>query len=192
MNKKEITEFFDNCASWWDNDIIRNEELILKILDNAKVTLGIDVLDVACGTGVLLSDYKKRNVKSVTGIDISPKMAEIAQRKFPEFNIFCGDAEFYSFDKQFDVVMIYNAFPHFVNRDSLISNLSRCTKSGGSISIAHSMSKEDLEKHHIKVAHISSKLPDIQELSLLLEPYFEIELAISNEEMYQIVGVKRF
>ena len=79
MEKKDIIEFFNMCAPEWDADMIRNEEIINIILDNAKVCEGKDVLDVACGTGVLIPDYLARNVNTVTAIDISPEMVKIAK-----------------------------------------------------------------------------------------------------------------
>lgn len=80
MEKKEIADFFDRCAPWWDADMIRNEVLITTILDNAGIKGGMDVLDVACGTGVLFPDYLKRGVESVTGIDISPRWQNSPRR----------------------------------------------------------------------------------------------------------------
>ena len=94
MEKKTIADFFDRCAPWWDADMIRNEDIIATILDNGGITTGIDVLDVACGTGVLFPDYLNRGVKSVTGIDISPEMAKIAAAKFADqknVRIVCGE-----------------------------------------------------------------------------------------------------
>lgn len=91
MEKKDIITFFDNCAPWWDEDMVRNEDLITTILDNGGIQEGIHVLDVACGTGVLFPDYLNRNVASVTGIDISPEMAKIAKNKFPGVKVICGD-----------------------------------------------------------------------------------------------------
>lgn len=48
---KDIIEFFDKYAQGWDEHMIRNEEVIKEILDNAGVRRGSRVLDVACGTG---------------------------------------------------------------------------------------------------------------------------------------------
>ena len=112
MKKTDIAAFFDNCAPWWDSDMIRNEDIITKILDNSGIREGIDILDVACGTGVLFPDYLERKVASVTGIDISPEMVKIAASKYPEIQVICGDVEETNFDKQFDAIMVYNAFPH--------------------------------------------------------------------------------
>ena len=65
MDKREITAFFDRLAPTWDEDLVRNEEVIRIILDNAQIAPGKRVLDVACGTGVLIPDYLRRDVASV-------------------------------------------------------------------------------------------------------------------------------
>ena len=57
MEKKDIIAFFDRCAPSWDADMIKSDRIIGKILDNAEVGPGLDVLDVACGTGVLFDYY---------------------------------------------------------------------------------------------------------------------------------------
>ena len=132
MEKKDIITFFDKCAPWWDEDMVRNEDLITLILDNGGIKEDIHVLDVACGTGVLFPDYLKRNVASVTGIDISPEMAKIAQAKFPEVKVICDDVETVDFGKKFDAIMVYNAFPHFPDPAHLIKVLAGLVKPGGS------------------------------------------------------------
>lgn len=73
IQKAEVIEFFDKCAPEWDAGMVRNEAVINKILDNAGVGKHSRVLDVACGTGVLIPDYLSRGVESVTAIDISPQ-----------------------------------------------------------------------------------------------------------------------
>ncbi len=191
MNKTDVIKFFDSCAHWWDDDMIRNEKIIKKILDNAKIKANIDILDVACGTGVLFLDYIKRNTSSITAIDISSEMVKIAKAKYPEFEIICDDAEIYNFNKKFDVVMIYNAFPHFPNPELLIKNLAEATKQNGCISIAHSMSRSALKEHHKRARNVSLELPEALELAKMLEPYFTVETIISDDEMYQVVGIKK-
>ena len=192
MEKKDIINFFDNCAPWWDDDMIRNEDLIAAILDNGGIKEGIHVLDVACGTGVLFPDYLKRNVAAVTGIDISPEMAKIAQGKFPQVNVICGDVETADFGKQFDAIMVYNAFPHFPNPGHLIKVLANLVKPGGKLSIAHGMSRAALASHHAgRASKVSIDLIHEKELAALMEPYFDVDVIISNDRMYQVAGVRR-
>ena len=62
IERSDVISFFDRCAPNWDAEMIRNEPVIRTILDNAGIRAGIDVLDVACGTGVLFPDYLARDV----------------------------------------------------------------------------------------------------------------------------------
>ena len=192
MEKKDIAEFFDRCAPWWDDDMIRNESIIAQILDNGGIRENMDVLDVACGTGGLFPDYLKRNVASVTGIDISPEMAKIAAAKFPEVNVICGDVETTAFDRQFDAIMVYNAFPHFPDPARLIGVLAKLLKPGGRLSVAHGMSRAALTDHHAgRASKVSIDLLHEKDLAALFEPYFDVEVIISNDRMYQVAGVRR-
>ena len=192
MEKKDVAAFFDNCAPWWDADMIRYEAVIATILENAGIKAGMDVLDVACGTGVLFPDYLNRGVASVTGIDISPEMAKIAASKFPEVTVVCGDVEETKFDRQFDAIMVYNAFPHFPEPARLIEALARLVKPGGRLSVAHSMSREKLQQHHSgRASKVSIDLIHEKELAALFAPYFDVDVIISNDRMYQVAGTRR-
>ena len=57
IDKEEVIAFFDRLAPGWDAGLVRNEEIIKQILDNAEISAGKSVLDVACGTGVLVPYY---------------------------------------------------------------------------------------------------------------------------------------
>ena len=191
MDKKDVIDFFDKCASSWDAELIRHDSVIERILDNGGITGGIDVLDVACGTGVLFPDYLKRGVASVTGIDISPEMAKLAAAKYPGENIrvICGDVEETEFDRRFDAVMVYNAFPHFPEPEHLIKSLAAVLKPHGRLSIAHGMSRKQIDHHHSGSAHhVSMGLMHEDELKKLMQPYFDVDVVISDDEMYQVSG----
>ena len=192
MEKKEIAAFFDKCAPWWDADMVRNEDIIQTILTCGGIKAGVDVLDVACGTGVLFSDYLRRGVASVTGIDISPEMAKIAAGKFPEVNVICGDVEETEFDRQFDCIMVYNAFPHFPDPKRLISVLAGLCKPGGRLSVAHGMSREALTAHHSgRASNVSIDLLHEQELAAIFDRWFDVDVIISTDRMYQVSGVRK-
>ena len=192
MEQQEVIRFFDRCAPSWDVGLVRNEAVISAILDNAGVRAGVDVLDVACGTGVLFSDYLQRGVASLTAVDISPEMVKIAQQKFPEVRILCGDVEQTVFDRCFDVIMIYNAFPHFPEPERLIRVLASRLKHGGRLSIAHGMSREKIDRHHEGGASkVSMGLMSETKLKKLMEPYFDVDVVISDDNMYQVSGTKK-
>lgn len=192
MEQDQIISFFDERAARWDDRLVRDEEVIAAILDNGGIQAGRHVLDVGCGTGVLFPDYLKRQVASLTAIDISPEMVRIARQKFPSVEVLCGDAQTFSFDRYFDAVMIYNAFPHFSDPSALIETMAKCIPSGGRLSVAHGMSRAKLLTHHSGVAHdVSLPLPDKGALAELFAPWFEVDVTISDDRMYQVSGVRR-
>lgn len=191
MDREKIISFFDGCAKNWDAETIRNERVINIILDNAQVKENTRVLDVACGTGVLFPDYIKRGAV-VTGVDISPEMVKIAKKNFPKIDVLCEDAENLDFTEKFDVVMVYNAFPHFPYPERLIEKLSTFLRDGGRLSVAHGMSREDLLKlHNERASEVSLELPEANDLSKIFEPFFNIDIIISDSEMYQVSGIKK-
>ena len=195
MEKRDVIEFFDRCAPGWDADLIKSDEKIGQILDNAEVGQGMDILDVACGTGVLFPYYLDRKVASVTGIDISPEMAKIAAGKFAQeksIRVICGDVEEYDFDRKFDRIVVYNAFPHFPNPKRLIATLADLLKEGGRLTIAHGQSREAIDGHHHGPASkVSNGLMSADALKALFDPHFEVEIMISNSRMYQVSGFRR-
>ena len=195
MNKQDVIDFFDRCAPSWDAEMIKNDAVIGKILDNAEVGSGMTVLDVACGTGVMFPYYLQRGVAQVTGIDIAPEMARIAAGKFaaqPKVRALCGDVEEAVFEEKFDRIVVYNAFPHFPDPRRLIARLSSLLKEDGRLTIAHGMSREAIDGHHQgSASKVSNGLMSADSLKKLFDAHFEVEVMISNRYMYQVSGVKR-
>ena len=194
MSKEDIIDFFDGLASQWDADMIRNDSVINEILDYADITQGKMVLDVACGTGVLFPYYMKRNVKKITGVDISKKMIEIAKTKFKDSDIelINSDIEEVSLINKYDCCMVYNAFPHFFNRKKLLECLAEKIIRGGRLTIAHGMSREKVNRHHSgSASKVSMKLMSANELAELFKPLFDVDVIVSDKMKYVVSGIKR-
>lgn len=194
MKQQDVIDFFDQAAAGWDAQLRRNEPVIARILDHAGVRPGVRVLDVACGTGVLIPDYLQRGAAQITAIDISPEMARIAREKFPQENVtvLCGDAEQAHFPALFDCIMIYNAFPHFPEPERLLAHLAGLLAPGGTLSVAHGFSRETLDAHHAKTARqVSNEILPVQELAALFSRYVHVTVQISDDEMYQVAGQRQ-
>jgi hypothetical protein len=129
------------------------------------------------------------------GIDISPEMAKLATQKhagMEKIQVICGDVEETKFGRKFDTVMVYNAFPHFPDPARLIANLAALLKEGGRLTIAHGASRETIDNHHSGAASkVSNGLMHAEALKQLFAPYFDVEVMISNPDMYQVTGVKK-
>ena len=191
MNKQDIIEFFDRLAPQWDRDMIKNDRIIETILENADIRPGQQILDVACGTGVMIPYYLQKNVASVVGIDISPEMTKIAREKFSQANvqILCGDIENTDFSQKFDRIVVYNAFPHFPDPENLIRTLANLLKPGGSVTVAHGMSRRCIDAHHKGAASkVSLGLMHENDLAALMGKYLTVTVKISDEKMYQVTA----
>jgi len=197
MDKQEIKAFFDNCAEKWDEEMIIEERIVNVILDEAgmeELCEEKSVLDVACGTGVMIDFYKSRGIKDITAIDISDKMIEKAKEKFSDVEFICGDVETYDFGKKFDYIVVYNAFPHFPSGVDLIEKLTGLLNEGGTLTIAHGRGRKQIDNHHRgRAAKVSNGLISTTALAKIFK-YFKLEVTteISTERMYQVTGRKRY
>ena len=70
------------------------------------------ILDLGCGNGALTARFHDRGV-SVTGMDASEEMLQIARREHPEISFFRGDAASFNLDTPVDVVFS-NAVFHWI------------------------------------------------------------------------------
>ncbi|HWR23868.1 MAG TPA: class I SAM-dependent methyltransferase [Feifaniaceae bacterium] len=193
MNKQDIMEFFDGLAPSWDDDLVHDDRKINRILDYADVREGLSVLDVACGTGVLFPDYLARNVKRITGVDISSAMIARAKAKFrdPRILLLAADIEEAAFPEPFDRAVVYNAFPHFPDPKSLVRCLSGKLAVGGRLTVAHGKGRAMIDSHHAGTASkVSLGLLREDELAALLRPYFDVDVTV-NDEVYVVSGIKR-
>lgn len=191
MKQQEVVDFFNKLAPEWDKKSIRDTDKIRAILYLAGVRKGSDVLDVACGTGVLIPDYIDMEAGSITAIDIAPEMITIAKSKFKDKAQFiCGDAGSYDFDKLFDCIVIYDASPHFADIEQLIAHLKNYLRPGGRLTIAHSMGPLQLDRHHSGAAkHVSHIAYKAEELKGIFSRYLTVTAVVSDDDMYQVTGV---
>lgn len=195
IEPKEVIRFFNRLAPGWDEKQERDEAIIKTILDRARIESDTDVLDVACGTGVLIPDYLMRGVRSVTGVDISPEMAAIARGKFradDRVAILCADAAEAVLPKQYGRIVIYDAFPHFRDPDRLIAHLSSFLKPQGFLTVAHDRSREQINAHHKGMPDtLASDLMSADALAEIFAKSLTVTDVISTDRTYQVVGQKR-
>lgn len=151
MIMKLVETYFNDLAKDWDShrdDKARNR--IKSLVETLPINNGDDVLDVACGTGEISSLLFQRTSKKITAIDISANMIEIAKKKHQSDDIefLVGDFTTTTFDKKFDKIVIFDAYPHFLNVDELKHSLYRNLKNDGVVIIFHDISKHQLDHCH--------------------------------------------
>ncbi len=152
----EIKNFFSERAAQWDK-VHRHCDFktALKVAMIAKEAEGKKVLDAGCGTGIMIP-FLLACFSEVSACDISDEMVKIARKKYPLAKIFCLDFEksFFFKPDYFDVVIIYNAFPHFKDPLKTFRKANRTLKKGGLLIIAHSLNRKELGLTHKRAGGI--------------------------------------
>lgn len=116
---------------------------------NRVMTLGLDrrwrkravkglhgnVLDVACGTGDMIVSLAEQGC-TVTGVDISEEMLEVARLKLKGERLIVADAEHLPFeDNTFDAVTCAFGVRNFVHMKQGLNEMLRVLKPGGTMVI---------------------------------------------------------
>ncbi|MHC5794794.1 class I SAM-dependent methyltransferase [Lacisediminihabitans sp. FW035] len=105
------------------------------VLGAAGVAAGTVLLDVACGTGLLLRLAAEREA-TVSGIDVSAAMLGIASGWLPGADLRLGDLQTLPFaDATFDVVTAVNAFPFAQDPVAAIADSARTLRPDGRLVI---------------------------------------------------------
>lgn len=124
--------YYDDFANWYENDrdkgyhamIDQLELSIIRPLAQQK-----DVLEVGCGTGLLMKEIKE-SASSIKGIDISEQMLEKAKER--GLDVQQGIAEKLPYDDDtFDLVYSFKVLAHVENIKEAMNEMNRVLKPGG-------------------------------------------------------------
>ena len=112
-----------------------------KFIQKLDIHDGDTVLDVACGTGDVGFEILKKHSVSITGIDLSSKMIELAQvkarqKKLDNITFIEGDAENLPLDdNSVDCLTISYGFRNISNYEQALEEFLRVLKPGGKLGI---------------------------------------------------------
>lgn len=146
--------YFEGIAPFWDelNPLEKRLEAIKRGLDLAEPLWGMRVLDAGSGTGVLLPFVLERiGPGSVVAADVSASMVAQAKKKIsdPRVTFWAGDVLSQDFPfSEFDIVLCFDAFPHFGDAKYALSRLWQILRPGGRLLVWHDVGRERLETIH--------------------------------------------
>lgn len=189
----EIRGFFDRLAPTWDQSCHHDERVLSAILTLAACPSGGRILDVACGTGVLLPYLLKLEPEALHAIDLSPEMADRAAAKYTDPRVTVRAADFYEYGAEpFDLITVYSAYPHFFDKDAFAARAFALLRPGGRLLIAHSQSRMAINaRHGGGAAAVSVELRSTGEESRPLAPFFHLDAAVDTDVLYLLSGTRR-
>ncbi len=203
MDSKTINpkqkDFFNQKAEVWDKITIHNLEKVQYITELLKIRSGDRILDVGTGTGIMIPFYEKHLVDGcVVAVDYSEKMINVARSKYPQkdhplISFIVSDVYELKYDSEFDLVVCYSCFPHFVDKSLAVQILVKALKKGGRLVVAHSDSSDKINGVHMSggVEIKNDFLPRMVQLrKLLTEHGLEVTFERDDEDYFICIAKK--
>lgn len=145
--KEQVTQMFDTISSEYDGlnrvisfgiDVKWRKKVVAILKEESPNT----ILDIATGTGDLAIAMIKTGAKKIIGLDISPGMLAVGEKKIKEKNLspiidmVVGDSESLAFDTHtFDAVTVSFGVRNFENLEKGLSEILRVLRPGGTLVI---------------------------------------------------------
>lgn len=187
---KKIKDFFDMLSEKWDSMQRNDEKSIEKIFSILNLKQNLKILDVGCGTGVLFDYYLKFHPQKVVGVDISEKMVEKAKLKYQHIDkIKILNKDIFDLeDKDFDLVMLYNCYPHIIEKEDFVKKCLDFVNEKSFVVIAHGSGREEINAIHTgHDKEISTGLDSPSNEVKIWEKYFKSKKLIDEADFYLIV-----
>ncbi|MFA6829189.1 MAG: class I SAM-dependent methyltransferase [Bacilli bacterium] len=191
--KTNIERFFDEKAPTWDQSAEKDLARISDLLDSLPLARGMKVLDVACGTGIITPLLANKTGEKTKGIDISSEMIKVAKQKYNQNNQLEFECEdFLSFKETgYDFIIIFNAYPHFLEPKKVCLSLANAIKPNGYFAILHDISRKTLHQCHSHCQNISRELETPEKEAAVFEDDFKILRSEESDSHYLILGQKK-
>ena len=169
---------------------------IAPLLDAVGLRPGTHLLDVAAGPGKLAAAAARRGAQ-VVGVDLSPRMVELARRLHPGIDFREAEVEHLPFaDRTFDAVVCGFGLGHFPRPEVAVAECVRTIKPGGRIALSwwddparqriQGLFRETIAELAVTLppdlpqAHNSYRFSDTEEFLRLLSGAGLVEVAVAE------------
>ena len=148
-----IVDYFDEMATIWDNAILHNKVQIREMIKLSDMKEGDKILDVGCGTGVLVDFIREVNrFGEIYEVDCSQKMLNMSRAKnYNDAHItyLKLDIEKGMSGEKFDIIILYNSLAYLKNKIETLEYLARNNlNKGGRIVIFHNYGENQINSSH--------------------------------------------
>ena len=129
-----------------------NQPLFAAVLDATGTGPGTRLLDLGCGTGLLLALAQARGA-TVTGLDVTPGLLKIARDRLPTAELWQADICSLPFGAaEFDVVTGVNAVQFAADPPAALAGAARVVRPGGLVAIGTFAAPERAESTAVHLA----------------------------------------
>ncbi len=149
-----VRNFFNRRADSWDEENAAHRRAVSeRIIRGLGIKPGSRVLDVGCGTGLVIPWLLEAVGKDghVTALDVAERMLAMAREKHgsPNLEFIHADiADTPFLESSFDEVVCHNCFPHVADKRRAAEEMFRILKPGGRVTVCHNESRDEVNALH--------------------------------------------
>jgi len=144
-----VESLFDDYALRFEHHVVdelryRAPQQIREALDSLGATGPFDVMDLGCGTGLVAKTLRDR-AKFIVGVDLSPKMVEMARRSGAYDRVEQADAVAAlraAGEEQFDLVVAADVLIYVGEVTDLFAAAARALRDGGWLAVSIEVSSQ--------------------------------------------------
>ena len=132
-----VQQLFDNCAGTFDEQLVEAldytvpRDVSAAVVASSSLSPPWDMLDLGCGTGLVGVEMAK-HVKTLVGVDLSPRMIERARARGIYTELICGDLAVTLTERPcYDVVVAGDVFVYVGKLDAVVPAARRTLRPGG-------------------------------------------------------------
>jgi cyclopropane fatty-acyl-phospholipid synthase-like methyltransferase len=191
-------QYFDQLAEQWDELRAADPAKIRLLVTMAGFDAGDRVLDIGCGTGVLVPYVKEAigETGRITAVDFSDNMIARAREIYKDIKgslFLAADIMEFQQEETFDKIVCLNFFPHVSDKQSFLIKLRGMLTEDGSLVIMHDISRDTVNEIHEGSDVVrNDRLPPGEKTADMLQNlnYLVLEV-VDNDEMYFIKACRR-
>ncbi|MEG1393080.1 MAG: methyltransferase domain-containing protein [Christensenellaceae bacterium] len=187
LRSQNIAHEFDAMASKWDGMVTHDAQKIYKIIEALGDLSHKEVIDVGCGTGVMIPFLKEIGAEHIFEVDLSKNMLEIAHEKYGDNQITYRCTDFIDVKDKCDVVLFYSVWPHIADKSKAIKHAYALLRKDGQLMIAHSESRDKIND-----IHEHENLEEMLELeNKIARHHFYVTSKTDDAQLFYITAVKK-
>lgn len=185
-NIEKQREFFDSIAENWRDDSNLDREAVAELFCGITFREGERVLDVGCGTGVL-DEYFTKCGCTVDAIDVSGKMICKAKENPANdgVNYLIADFYEYPFFQKYDKIVVFDAYPHFLDKERFARKAYDLLNDGGMLYIMFDESRGKINGYHADCSNISVDLLPVKKEAEVFMRLFDV-ISMRDDERYTL------
>jgi SAM-dependent methyltransferase len=139
-----------------------NTPLFRALLDATSAGSGTRLLDVGCGTGLMLQLASQRGAQ-VSGVDVAPGLLAVARERLPEADLWLADMDRLPLaDASFDAVVGANTFQFAGDPPGALREAARVCRPGGAVAASTFAEPERCESTAVHEAMSALSPPERQ------------------------------